>query len=242
MQVSVKAYIVSLLLHLLFFLMYPLVLTPLYKNSELLKSPKVVEIDLTLEYEKELERKEPPHLTGEKREKRQEVVHKQRTQAIQSTSQVHEAPMRSAQEQNQVIPTTNISQGKDQRGGTDSHTEGSQPSNKKAEAGSGGGDTSSTSNVQKELFLKEKLSVISSLVQKSITYPLLARKMGWEGRVVVCFRLTPDGRLEDLHVLESSGYEILDRSALEAVSRSAHLFPKPPVEVLIKLPVNFRLE
>ncbi|MGC8852746.1 MAG: energy transducer TonB, partial [Hydrogenobacter sp.] len=156
---------------------------------------------------------------------------------------VHKTPMPSAQEQTQSIPTTNISQGKDQKGSANLHTEGSQPSSKL----DGGNSSSSTSgtqtvNAQKELFLKEKFSVISSLVQKSITYPLLARKMGWEGRVVVCFRLTPDGRLEDLHVLESSGYEILDRSALEAVSRSAHLFPKPPVEVLIKLPVNFRLE
>jgi len=126
------------------------------------------------------------------------------------------------QKQTQSIPTTNILQIKDQKESADLHTKGPQTSSKL----DGGNSSSSTSdaqtvNAQKELFLKEKLSVISSLVQKSITYPLLARKMGWEGRVVMCFRLTPDGRLEDL------GYEIFDRSALEAVSRRSYLFPKP---------------
>jgi len=46
-----------------------IVLTPLYRNSKTIKSPKVVEIDLTIE-------KEPPHLAEEKIEKPQKVVHK----------------------------------------------------------------------------------------------------------------------------------------------------------------------
>lgn len=273
----ILAYIVSLLIHLLFFLVGPLVLSSFYKNTEVLKKPPVVEINITFENDTELERKELTQHTEIRRihEQRKQNIHIQSTSQVNktplhslaqkqeqvvstsnilqgknqtpSTSQVNEAPPPSAQKQDQVVSTTNILQGKDQRGDTELHTEGYQQSSKKIEGKSGSGESyltsgSQTGDVQKELFLKEKISVISSLIQRNIKYPPIARKMGWEGKVIVCFKLTPDGRVEDLHVLESSGYEILDKSAIEAVSRNAHLFPKPPAEVLIKLPVNFKLE
>ncbi len=93
-----------------------------------------------------------------------------------------------------------------------------------------------------EAFLKEKFSVISSLIQSRINYPLIARRMGWEGKVLVSFVLEPSGEIRDLKVLKGSGFEILDREALEGVKRSYRNFPRPPVEVLIKLPVVFKLE
>ena len=93
-----------------------------------------------------------------------------------------------------------------------------------------------------EIYLREKLSVISSIVQKHITYPPLARRMGWMGRVIVSFTLHPDGRLEELRVEKSSGYELLDKNALDTVKRVAHLFPTPPVEVVVKLPINYELK
>lgn len=95
---------------------------------------------------------------------------------------------------------------------------------------------------QRELYLKEKLHVISQIVQKNISYPPIARRMGWEGRVVLIIRLCEDGTLKEVRVAESSGYEILDRNAVETVRKVAHLFPKPPVEVVVRLPVSYRLE
>jgi protein TonB len=91
-------------------------------------------------------------------------------------------------------------------------------------------------------FLKERLSVISNIVQKHINYPPVARKMGWEGRVLVSFVLEPNGDIRDLKVLKSSGYEVLDKEALDAIRRSYRDFPRPPVSVVVKLPINFRLE
>jgi len=92
------------------------------------------------------------------------------------------------------------------------------------------------------MFLKEKLSVISSIIQKNISYPPLARKMGWEGKVIICIHLRSDGTLEDVKIEKSSGYELLDRNALETVKKVAHLFPKPPVDVIVRLPVSYKLE
>jgi protein TonB len=93
-----------------------------------------------------------------------------------------------------------------------------------------------------ESFLRERLSVISNIVQRHINYPPIARRMGWEGRVLVSFVLEPNGNIRDLKVLKSCGYEVLDKEALEAIRRSYRDFPKPPVSVVIKLPINFRLE
>jgi len=95
---------------------------------------------------------------------------------------------------------------------------------------------------EKELYLREKLSIISSIVQRSITYPNIARKMGWEGRVLLSITLSEDGSLKDVKVLESSGYQVLDKNAVDTVKRVAHLFPKPPAEVIIKLPINYKLD
>jgi len=93
-----------------------------------------------------------------------------------------------------------------------------------------------------ESFLRERLSVISNVVQRHINYPSIARRMGWEGKVLVSFVLEPNGDIRDLKVLKSSGYEVLDKEALDAIRRSYKDFPKPPVSVMVKLPVNFRLE
>jgi protein TonB len=93
-----------------------------------------------------------------------------------------------------------------------------------------------------ESFLRERLSVITDIVQRHINYPPIARRMGWEGKVLVSFVLEPNGNIRDLKVLKSSGYEVLDKEALDAIRRSYKNFPKPPVSVVVKLPINFRLE
>jgi len=93
-----------------------------------------------------------------------------------------------------------------------------------------------------ESFLTKRLSVISNIVQRHINYPPIARRMGWEGRVIIGFILEPNGDIRDLKVLKSCGYEVLDKEALDAIRRSYKDFPKPPVSVAIKLPINFRLE
>ena len=93
-----------------------------------------------------------------------------------------------------------------------------------------------------EIFLRERLSVISNIVQRHINYPPIARRMGWEGKVLVSFVLEPNGDIRDLKVLKSCGYEVLDKEALDAIRRSYKDFTKPPVSVVVKLPINFRLE
>ena len=50
-------------------------------------------------------------------------------------------------------------------------------------------------------------------------YPLIARLSGWEGRVVVHVTFLPNGRPDQFTVGRSSGYESLDKAAIDAVKQ-----------------------
>ena len=77
-------------------------------------------------------------------------------------------------------------------------------------------------------------------IQRRIAYPAMARRMGWEGKVVVAFLLLPDGSVRDIRVVQGSGHPVLDRGAVDAV-RNASPFPRPPAEAKIVTPVVYRL-
>ena len=81
---------------------------------------------------------------------------------------------------------------------------------------------------------------IRDAIQHAISYPATARRMGWEGKVVVAFRLLSDGSVRDVRVVQGSGHAALDRGAIDAV-RSASPFPRSPVEAEVITPVVYRL-
>jgi protein TonB len=58
-------------------------------------------------------------------------------------------------------------------------------------------------------------------------YPRVAIDNGWEGDVRVHMSIGPDGRIAALHVARSSGYETLDRQALEMFRRAQPRVPVP---------------
>jgi protein TonB len=81
---------------------------------------------------------------------------------------------------------------------------------------------------------------IRDAIQHAIAYPATARRMGWEGKVVVAFQLLSDGSVRDVRVVQGSGHAALDRGAVDAV-RNASPFPRSPVEAEIITPVVYRL-
>jgi periplasmic protein TonB len=81
---------------------------------------------------------------------------------------------------------------------------------------------------------------IRDAIQRSIAYPPAARKMGWEGQVVVAFQLLSDGSVRDVRVVKGSGHSALDLGAVDAV-RSASPFPRSPFESEVITPVVYRL-
>jgi protein TonB len=76
-------------------------------------------------------------------------------------------------------------------------------------------------------------------------YPQQARKRGFHGTVILKVLVGKDGRVGDLQVQESSGHDILDQIALEAV-RSWAFTPghrgEEPVEMWVRVPIQFELK
>jgi len=89
-------------------------------------------------------------------------------------------------------------------------------------------------------YVKAHFIYIKKIIEKNITYPAMARRMGWQGKVVVSFIVCRNGSIENLEVVESSGFAQLDKNALETVRR-VEPFPNPPVRVKLVLPVNYKI-
>ena len=81
---------------------------------------------------------------------------------------------------------------------------------------------------------------IRDAIQHAIAYPATARRMGWEGKVVVAFRLLSDGSVRDVRVVQGSGHAALDRGAIDAV-RNASPFTRSPIEAEVITPIVYRL-
>lgn len=90
-------------------------------------------------------------------------------------------------------------------------------------------------------YLKEHFSYIRDTIMKNLSYPHMARKRGWEGRVTVSFIVYESGHVENIKILESSGFGILDKNAIETIKRVCPL-PKPPVRAELIMPIVYRLE
>jgi protein TonB len=77
------------------------------------------------------------------------------------------------------------------------------------------------------------------------TYPHIARRRGYEGEVLLSVMISVDGTVDTLKVKESSGYPILDRAAMKAVT--AWKFEPArrmgiPVPLSVDIPVRFVLK
>lgn len=89
-------------------------------------------------------------------------------------------------------------------------------------------------------------SLLGRAIAKHKSYPKIAQMRGWQGQCLVDLKIDGSGNLLSANIKESSGYESLDKQALEMVHKAAP-FPAPP-EVLsnrsfnITVPVSFKLE
>jgi TonB family protein len=89
------------------------------------------------------------------------------------------------------------------------------------------------------LFPEDIIGKIRNAIEQSKTYPLIARKRRMEGTVHVGFRITPQGRPEEVRIMKSSGFAVLDRATVDIVERAA---PFPYIDASLEVPVVFRLD
>jgi len=86
---------------------------------------------------------------------------------------------------------------------------------------------------------------ISGILGRLQRYPPAARMRGWQGTAEVNIRIAAGGKVEDVLIVRSSGYPLLDHEALDMVKDSQPL-PPPPAGLAsraftLHIPVVFRL-
>jgi protein TonB len=76
-------------------------------------------------------------------------------------------------------------------------------------------------------------------------YPLVARRLGLEGRVLLDVVVRPDGHAAVVTVRESSGHRVLDTTAVDTVRTRWRFIPArrgdTPVESTVTVPIRFQL-
>lgn len=108
-----------------------------------------------------------------------------------------------------------------------------------ATAGSG----AATPDAIDEAALESRLRVtLQQALARHFSYPLLARRRGWQGEVLLAFRLQSDGRIIDARIARSSGYGVLDRAALDALGKVGRISAGAEYGFAMQLPVIYRLE
>lgn len=76
-------------------------------------------------------------------------------------------------------------------------------------------------------------------------YPRVARRRQYQGTVMLDVQVTVDGQVAQVRVAESSGYPILDKSAVKSV-KEWHFTPARrggrPIEMWVQVPVRYELQ
>ncbi len=89
-------------------------------------------------------------------------------------------------------------------------------------------------------YMRINLSGIRKKIYDKLSYPSSARRMGMRGAASIKFRIHEDGTVDNATVHKSSGFDVLDEAAKQAVLDAAPL-PSPSETVNVVLSVNFAL-
>ncbi len=151
------------------------------------------------------------------------------------TIEAHKAAGHYSDPQGQVVAHGNI--------GVPGGGEGKQESGlaEKGMPGSAGGGQGRTLNYGRGGAAERSFAFIRENIMKNITYPERARRMGWEGKVLLSFVVLENGAVEELKVVNSSGFRALDESAKDAVLKT-RFSQRIPYRMAVILPVEYRLE
>lgn len=67
------------------------------------------------------------------------------------------------------------------------------------------------------------VSLIYKELSNHFTYPKIAQRRNWQGQVLLAFRLSYNGTIEDIKINHSSGYNVLDQAAIVSLKKIGQL-------------------
>lgn len=92
---------------------------------------------------------------------------------------------------------------------------------------------------EKKEYLDKYLSQIRDLINQNVKYPLKAKKLCIEGTVLVRFKITPNGSVEDITIID--GHKFLQDATIEAIEEASKSFPKTNKSIEIQIPIEYKL-
>lgn len=106
-------------------------------------------------------------------------------------------------------------------------------------------ETTEAAGSERDEPLVESRYDVAALNNPKPPYPLAARRLGVEGRVVLRVHVLADGRCAEVRIVRSSGHALLDESALSTVRRWRFVPATragTPVAASVDVPISFRLD
>ncbi|NLD38149.1 MAG: energy transducer TonB [Desulfatiglans sp.] len=115
------------------------------------------------------------------------------------------------------------------------------PVNTSYEYGMSGASSGDGAISQEKHYVDANFYYVKDLITSNLVYPAVARRMKWQGTVEVSFRVLKTGNVENIRVLTSSGYSLLDKNVIAAI-KSVQPFPPPPVAAEFTMPIKYTLK
>lgn len=88
------------------------------------------------------------------------------------------------------------------------------------------------------------ISIIYTELSQYFTYPKIAQRRNWQGKVLLSLRVSSSGNIENIQLKKSSGYNVLDQAAINSLRKVGNL---PHVsswlsnDIELKFPVIYKL-
>lgn len=91
----------------------------------------------------------------------------------------------------------------------------------------------------KKVYLDKHLIQIRNLINQNVKYPRRARKLSIEGIVIVQFKITENGSVENITIID--GHKFLQSATIEAIVEASKSFPKTNKSIEIQIPIEYKL-
>ncbi|ACD66975.1 MAG TPA: energy transducer TonB [Sulfurihydrogenibium sp.] len=91
-------------------------------------------------------------------------------------------------------------------------------------------------------YLKELIRYLNQQARERDLYPPIAKRLKIEGQVIVRVTINEDGTIDEnsIKIVESSGYNVLDRGAIE-ILKKLQPYKKPPKRITVEIPIVFQI-
>ncbi len=101
-------------------------------------------------------------------------------------------------------------------------------------------------SLQDNIIRSKVLSHVQTDFSEHFYYPMLARRKGWQGNVLIGFWVEANGAISNARITQGSGYPLLDESALTALQKLQRVPHATEwlngTRIELSLPVLFRLQ